>query len=297
MGNTAVRRRHAGFAAGLASLAMALGFTAIPADAAPRPKVDYVAVGDSYTAGTGAGPFQFSFPCDQTPGGYVDLVGAMGRVTLTTNAACHGALLTPHSVGIPSVQEQIQRLTDSLALSEGTELVSITAGANDVGVTGVLIACLTQLPEVCLLQVKEAETRFLELYLNLKEAYVDIQGSAPEATIAVLGYPRLFDPSRPFAGVDPAILRTISAAIDGLNTTIARAVEDSETNAVFIDVNRRFAGHEVNSEEPWIFFSPPTISDGNLVFDDRNFHPTPAGHQAYASALISTIKPAQLVRP
>jgi hypothetical protein len=97
-----VRRRHSTFAAGLASMAMVLGLAAIPAGAAPQPReVDYVALGDSYTAGTGAvsridnifPPFVPTPPCTQTEGGYVDLVDTVDAVDLEDNAACHGALI------------------------------------------------------------------------------------------------------------------------------------------------------------------------------------------------------------
>src|SRR6476620_1534055 len=77
MKRSAARRRYKAFASGLASMAIALGLAAIPAQAAtPQRDVDYVALGDSYTAGTGAdtsGLFVPTPPCTQTAGGYVDI--------------------------------------------------------------------------------------------------------------------------------------------------------------------------------------------------------------------------------
>jgi lysophospholipase L1-like esterase len=298
-----VRRRHSAFAAGLATVAMALGFTAIPADAAPPPpRVDLVAIGDSYTAGTGAGTFPALTPCIQTPNGYVDLVGKTGRISLAANAACHGALLTqdsdiPHDPRIPSVEQQIDFLITSGALTANTELVSVTAGANDVGVTGILVTCLTQLPQACLAAVQAAAAIFPSMQADLVTAYRRIHDAAPNAEIVVPGYPRLVDPTIPFGQVDPAVLNAIDTAVDTLNSSIRAAVNASGTGATFVDVRERFVGHEVNSSDPWIFFTAPTItSGGTLVFDPRNFHPTPAGHRAYASALLAAVKPGQLVR-
>ncbi|HYH77932.1 MAG TPA: SGNH/GDSL hydrolase family protein, partial [Arthrobacter sp.] len=125
---SAGRRRRSALAAGLASLAMALGFTAIPAEASASPPkdVDYVAVGDSYSAGTGAGDFLPHPGCIQTKGGYVDLVGATSPVNLVKKAACHGAVLTKSSprydtvIIIPTVEEQIASLIADGKLSRDT---------------------------------------------------------------------------------------------------------------------------------------------------------------------------------
>ena len=300
MENRAVRRRRSALAAFLATLVMALGFTAVPADAAPRRQVDYVALGDSYTAGTGAGAFPSASDCIRTAGGYVDVVAKTGRVDLTANAACHGALLSegstiPHDPDIPSVALQIKSL-ESHDLTSDTELVSITAGANDVGVTGVLVDCLTQLPQECLSAIQESATRFPSMQEDLVTALLAVRAAAPNAKIVVLGYPRLFDPALPFAQIDPAVLGAIDIAVGALNSSIQAAVGASGTGALFVDVQYRFVGHEVNSNDPWIFFTAPTISNGGLVFDDRNFHPNKEGHRDYASALLEAAKPAQLVR-
>ncbi len=136
MGEQTSRRRHAGFAAGLASLAMALGFTALPADAAPS-RIDYVALGDSYPAGTGAGAAERppGLDCWQSHPGYVDFLRRTRDVRLRANAACHGAVLSELSptydreIYTPTVREQIEFLVRSRALSPETELVTITAGA------------------------------------------------------------------------------------------------------------------------------------------------------------------------
>jgi lysophospholipase L1-like esterase len=301
MGIAPVRRRQSAFAAGLVTLAMALGFTAIPAGAAPPRDVDYVALGDSYTAGTGAGEFPDLSPCIQTPGGYVDTVDKARLVNLTANAACHGALLAqdstiPHDPTIPSVNEQIDSLINAGVLTPDTELVSITTGANDVGVTGVLVTCLTQ-PQDCLTAVQSSIAAFPYMQTDLIAALQRIRAAAPDARIVVLGYPRLFDPALPFGNVDPLLLVAINAAVDALNTAIEAAVIASGTGAIFVDVTDRFVGHEVNSSDPWIFFTAPTVTPDGLVFDPRNFHPTLEGHRAYASALLAAAKPGALARP
>ena len=51
----------------------------------------------------------------------------------------------------------------------------------------------------------------------------------------------------------------------------------------FVDVTKRFDGHGVNSDEPWILGPGPA-----------SFHPNPDGYEAYTAALTSQIVPARL---
>lgn len=309
MTNPTGRRRLPAFAAGLATLAMALGFTAIPAGAAPPPKdVDYVAVGDSYTAGTGSlvgtdSPLVFTtpLPCLQThPFGYADLVGATSPVNLVQNAACHGAVLTTSSprydpvIIIPTVEEQIASLIASGQLSRDTELVSLTAGANDAGVNAVIPACAASTEEVCKQAVASSIKSMPSVGANLTRALAAIHRAAPNAKIAVLGYPRLFDPTSPAAVIPPTHQTLVNQGSALLNATIATAVATSNifyrANAQYIDVTARFRGHEVNSAAPWI------VLNATNPADPRNFHPNKAGHQAYADALVSAVHLPELAR-
>ncbi|MDQ0730991.1 SGNH/GDSL hydrolase family protein [Arthrobacter sp. B1I2] len=301
MGIAALRRRIPAFAAGLASLAIALGAAAIPAEAAPQARdVDYVALGDSYTAGIGAGPYDATETCIQTSGGYVDMVGKTGRVDLLVNAACSGAELAG---GPTSVAAQLSDPKTLAALSDA-ELVSITAGANDLGFAQIIGICATLSPTDCENAVRAAtsEASLHALTLALAGTYKAIQAAAPDAKIVVLGYPLLFDTT------DPAVTLPIPLASQKLinfgTIAINGAIEDAVsfannkygTNAVYVDVTNRFAGHEVNSGDPWIFFAAYVNATGTVQLDPRSFHPNEDGHRAYASALLASVKLGQLVR-
>ncbi|TLM84457.1 SGNH/GDSL hydrolase family protein [Pseudarthrobacter sp. NamE2] len=303
MGNTGLRRWHAAFAAGLAALAMTLGLTTAPASAYPPSDVDYVALGDSYTAGTGADaparPFVFDPPCDQTPNGYVDHVDAVDPVHLVLNSACHGALLREKAQpgNVPSVQDQITQLISSGALSRDTELVSMTAGANDVGVNVVLFQCATSTTSACSQAVSSAIAAMPAVGAGLVHAFKVIHRHAPYAKIVVLGYPRLLNPAFP-APMSPDNLRLVNQGTALLNATIASAAATARllygAKVQYVDVTGRFAGHEVNTPQPWIFFAATQdLATGTVHFDPRSFHPNQAGHQAYADALISAVRPAR----
>lgn len=297
------RRRIPALVGGLAIAALTLGFTAAPATAAPPPPVKYVALGDSYTAGTGADGLYWpqGETCWQSDGGYVDLVAATGRVNLVANAACHGAFLDLAAGAVP-VSQQLAGLVPG-ALNGTTDLVSITAGALDAGSGVALQACSTPSTQLCAEKVAGAiqDLQSGALLGGLVLTYQAIQAAAPNATIAVPGYPRLFDPAQGdivvngVAVVPVANQILVNQAIDAVNATIAKAVKASGTNAIFIDVTKRFLGHAVNSGIPWlVLYLAPVLP--NTVLPDANFHPNDAGHQAYASALLSTVKPAQLAK-
>lgn len=279
---------------------MASGLAAIPAEAAPAPKVDYVALGDSYTAGTGAGTYDDTKTCIQTSGGYVDIVAKTGRVDLLVNAACSGAEL---SGGPTSVAAQLSDPKTRAALADA-ELVSITAGANDLGFAQIIGICATLSPTDCRNAVTAAtsEASLGALTLALAETYQAIQAAAPHATIVVLGYPPLFnttDPTipLPIPLTSQELINLGTLAINGaIKDAVNLASENYGTNVVYVDVTDRFAGHEINSGDPWIFFAASVDSTGTVQLDPRSFHPNKAGHRAYASALLASVRLGQLVR-
>ncbi|MFF1831680.1 SGNH/GDSL hydrolase family protein [Paenarthrobacter sp. NPDC058040] len=300
MANHHGRRRYAAFAGILATLALIVGSAAAPAAAAPPPPISYVALGDSYAAGTGAGGLYKppGVACWQSHPGYVDDVANTGRVELAVNLACHGALLfndpanpSPFYNGAPTVQEQI--IAGQSAL-QTAGLVSITAGAVDAGSLLALSACASPDTSVCAATVARIRANVGSLVPALAASYAGVRAAAPSATIAVLGYPRLFDPSRGdvtaggVAVVPVANQVQVNLAVDSLNAAIAQAVGLSGPKVQFVDVTKRFLGHAVNSgADAWLVL---------LLLNplpDANFHPNVAGHQAYAAALLSTAKPAR----
>ncbi|KIS26246.1 hypothetical protein TV39_16510 [Arthrobacter sp. SPG23] len=298
MSDRTLRRRQAAFAAGLATLALAMGTSAGPAGAAPAGELDYIAVGDSYTAGTGAGAATkpAGTTCWQSSPGYVGDVDKTGRVSLVVNAACHGALLFSGDDPLQkqiSVETQLTGLVAAQKLNPSTGIVTITAGANDAGVSQVLGACAAYGVEVCAGAVASSEGGMSQVGEALAYIYGQIHAAAPSAKVAVLGYPRLFEPAdgNPYFSADEQ--RLINQATDKLNAAIATAVSNANAfgaNAQFVDVTARFAGHAVNSADPWIAY------DGGNPLADSNFHPTPTGHRAYATAVMSEVKPGTLAR-
>ena len=111
----------------LVTIVMALaGFVtagALPAVAAPS-TFPYVALGDSYAAGTASQQGR----CPHGPVNYPALLGS-GRIVLTDNVACSGAKI---QAGSNPLGTQLSALNGS-----GTRLVTLTVGAANLGLSGV----------------------------------------------------------------------------------------------------------------------------------------------------------------
>ena len=262
------------FVARLVTMLIALaGFVtvgALPAAAGNSGTVQYVALGDSYAAGQGGGDY-VDEECLESPNGYPYRLDAKMRIDLRVNAACTGA----------STSEVIS--TQLSELNEDTGLVTLTVGAADLDLSGVLAACTAVPPVDCQNAIADAVGGLAGLGDSLSKLYTLVDDAAPNALIVVTGYPYLFEivPGDPTA----ALKEQINNAIRLLNNTIQRAVSTApaDVNIVYVDVTVKFAGHGIGSEEPFI------NSDG-----DDAYHPNAAGYRAYAKAIFAAIRSAWL---
>jgi len=235
----------------------------LPATAALPTSVDqYVALGDSFAAGQGAGPYLNA--CRQSNNGYPALLGAVTGVNLLRNATCSGAT----TVNVNATQLS--------SLNRETTLVTLTVGGNDLNAVRVAGTCIA-LPFACKASVNAALNRLPALAVSLTNTYARIAAAAPNAQILVTGYPLLFKtPVNDFFDS----ITTLNAGMTALNATIQGAVGMAGTNFHFVDVASAFAGHGIGSADPWI------RSGGADAL-----HPNAAGYIAYKNALQAVLSP------
>jgi lysophospholipase L1-like esterase len=211
---------------------------AAPAAAAPATTVDYVALGDSYAAGTGAGAE--STACRVTDGAYPKLWAATDKVDLTF-AACSGA----DTAGV---------LRDQLGgLGADTDLVSITVGANDLRLVDTLRACAAApQSQACTDALAAIPVALSAIPTNVGALLTAVHGKAPAAKIVVTGYPVPFaDVAEcPQLPLGPALREAGNTAIAGLNRALEATARAAA--AVFVDVNRAFTGHAQCTAAPWL---------------------------------------------
>jgi lysophospholipase L1-like esterase len=247
------------FVIGTAALALALaaGITGagIPAKAAPV--VNYVALGDSYSSGVGAGSESGS--CDQSPNAYPARWAAANSPASFTFAACSDATTSDVISGQLS------------SLSSSTTLVSITIGGNDVGFSSIMETCVLESTSSCKSAVAAAE-QYASTTLpgKLAATLADIRSGAPYAKIIVLDYPDFYDLSAWFClGLSSADHQALDSGINDLDGVIqAAAVASGDT---FADVRSQFSGHELCDGSGWLHSVTLPIGD--------SYHPTATGQQ------------------
>jgi len=251
--------------AALTAFAAALIGTVIPANAATA--VHYVALGDSYSSGVGAGSTSGS--CSQSPNAYPSLWAAANSPASFTFAACSGA--TTSDV----ISSQLSSLNSS------TTLVSITIGGNDVGFSSIMETCVLGSTSSCESAVSSAET-----YANntlpgqLNTTLADIHSHAPNAKVVVLDYPVFYDTSVSVCiGLSSADHTAIDAGINDLDGVIKTAAANN--NATFADVRSQFSGHEICDSSAW-------LHSLNILDISESYHPTAAGQSGGYLPVFST---------
>jgi lysophospholipase L1-like esterase len=221
--------------------------------------VNYVALGDSYSSGLGAGDYGSSGDCYQSANAYSALWAQANDPASYVTEACAGA--TTSDV----ISSQLSALTDS------TTLVSITIGGNDVGFASVMETCVLESTSSCVAAIDQAESEMqTELPGNLATLFADISADAPSATVVVLDYPQLYDLSQSSSciGLSTTDRTDLNQAANELDGTIETAADNA--GDVFADVRSAFTGHQICDSDSWL----------NSVdwFDiEASYHPTAQG--------------------
>jgi lysophospholipase L1-like esterase len=227
-----------------------------PAPFAP----EYVALGDSYASGAGAGSY-VDGSCRRSANAYPALRGK--EFPSFKFVACSGATTK-------SLRSQLRALTPA------TTLVTITVGGNDLGFVDVMTTCTLNGDSSCEKRVGKARdfTRD-QLPARLDATYATIKEAAPSAQLVVLGYPRLFTPDDECRTLSVRKRQALNDAADELSGVISEAA--SRAGARYVDVRQAFADHGVCADEPWINALVSPTGD--------SYHPNEAGQAAYFAAL------------
>ena len=154
---------------------------AAPASAAGA-AVNYVALGDSYSSGVGAGDYlSGSGSCERSAQAYPEQWADAHPPASFVSVACAGAT----TAGVLSGQVS--------ALRASTTLVSITIGGNDAGFSSVMQTCALRTTSSCLQAIAAAESFVArQLPARLDTTLAVISAHAPSAKVVVLGYPDLY---------------------------------------------------------------------------------------------------------
>lgn len=254
--------RTTALAVGFAVLMLLLAAAAAIAD-------NYVALGDSYSSGVGTKSF-YETTCKRSEYAYPRLIARDRAGTSLTFRACSGA--TTSSV----TSEQLG------SLSSATNIVTITVGGNDAGFGPIVSSCALPWPWSCEGELTEAE-RFVTTTLpgRLGTLYGAIRSRAPNATVIVLDYPRLFmgvdcNAGTFFSSTEMTRMNHIADLIKTVTQERATAA-----GAVFKDAIPPFVGHAICSESEWL--------NGLSNPVEESFHPNRTGHSSGYEPLVRSV--------
>lgn len=222
----------------------------------------YVALGDSYSAGVGTRDRQDS--CYRSPYGYPALVAGHYGLSLDYQA-CQGA--TTADVRTDQVP----------ALSARTTAVSMTIGGNDAGFTSVIVECaLPSWVSDCAGKVDDG----LSVVTNKLPGRYDtlfaaIRAKAPHARVVIGDYPLIFQGQDCNAGTffspdDESRINSATGTLDKLIRSKAAAYGFG-----FVEARPAFTGHAVCDDVEWI--------NGLSYPLTESYHPNRYGNAGYAA--------------
>ncbi|MEJ7833188.1 MAG: SGNH/GDSL hydrolase family protein [Nocardioides sp.] len=251
----------------LASVATFLAPTPAAQAAAPS----YVALGDSYSSGTGTRSYiSDGTSCQRSTYAYPSLIAAQRGYALNFRA-CSGAT-------IPDVTN-----TQLSALSGTTNYVTISVGGNDAGFGNVLTECAKPWWASDCNKAIDGAQSFINNTLpgRLNTLYSSIRSRASTAKVVVVGYPRVFNGEDCNAGTyfSPAEETRLNQTADLLNGKLSAAA--GARSFSFANPTSRFVGHAVCDSTEWLNgLSSPT---------SESYHPNRLGHSSGYTPVVSPL--------
>jgi len=251
----------------LVCAAVACG-TAAPAATATR----YVALGDSYSSGTGTRTY-YDSTCQRSVYAYPYLVHQAHSAWTFVDAACSGA----------KTGDILN--TQAASLNSSTNWVTYTIGGNDAGFSSVITECAQPWwSSDCDGAIDNAQsyiTNTLPGRLDLVNN--KIKSLAPAAKVIVLDYPHLFmgEDCNAATWFSPDEETRLNQTADMLKSKLQAAATRAGTNFIFKDVIPPFVGHAICDSTEWLNgLSNPT---------SESYHPNTLGHKSGYTPVVRSV--------
>lgn len=269
-----------------ALLAVALALTASAARAA-----NYVALGDSYTAGPLIPNPVLPLGCLKSSNNYPRLAAPSIGLTLR-DASCSGAK-TDHMTNPQNVDPDGPNPPQFNSLDATTTVVSVTIGGNDIGFSEVAQGCITVNPFSTPCKDKytaggkdQLAERIAATAPKVAAVLQGIHTRSPSAEVFVLNYPAIFPetgfgcwPQMPIGFGDVPYLRSTEQKLNAMLATQAAA-----NGATLVDWYKASIGHDAckGSSTRWV----EPLVPGELA---APIHPNKAGMQGAANVLVAAV--------
>jgi lysophospholipase L1-like esterase len=234
--------------------------------ASPAWATKYVALGDSYSSGTGTRTY-YDSGCQRSVYAYPYLLRNAHPTWTFVHAACSGA----------KTADVIN--TQSASLTADTNWVSYTIGGNDAGFSSVITECAQpSWSSNCNGAIDGAQS-YIQNTLPGRLDLVNntIKSRSPNAKVIVLDYPRIFNGTdcNAFTWFSSAEMTRLNQTADMLKNVTSAAATRAGSNFVFRDVITPFIGHAVcdgggASSTEWINGLSNPVGE--------SYHPKVSGH-------------------
>lgn len=256
----------------------------------------YVALGDSYTAAPYVFLTDVANGCLRSNGNYPALLAKRLGVAQHVDVSCSGAT----SKDLTTRQRTFQRQSvpaQLAAVTTDTDLVTLGIGGNDLGLFGSLVGtCPISGPKGGLFTApkgircgqvdrRTASAAVLRIGKLIRADLAEVHRRAPDATVVLVGYPRIVSPSRTCPATLP-VARRDTFALDAVTRALSRQMRAAarQTGSVFVDLYAASKGHDACAgKQAWV----------NGVHTDTNraaaLHPFAAEQQAVARLVAKAV--------
>lgn len=299
--------------------------------------IDAVGLGDSYSSGEGVNPYDqgtdvdaplpggtamnqchrsaFAYSRHMTPVGYPEplaRIASAGPPTTFSLVACASAITkNVNTNGYAQYNEGATQLNQGKVTS-ATDLVVLTLGGNDINFSEVVtlcgeFACLDGNHSLDGRPVMDwVSDRITELPAKLVETLGQVKAAAPNATVVLMGYPRLFPATAseqscpsliPFGGGEMPAMNTAANNLDAAMRSAA-----AQAGVHYVSSINTWAGHEVcGVQGAWLNGTTmPALNDWfrKQWVGTGSFHPNKTGQiTGYTGQLDSFLKRASETLP
>ncbi len=248
-------------------------------------EIDYVALGDSYSAGPLVTTVR-SDPsgCVRSTDNYPAFLAGWLAVETYRDVTCSAADTADlrgrqQVIGGESVAPQLD------ALSDETDLVTLGIGGNDFGIFSSLVGCAPGDARACPPGLQQRLLRDAgRVEARVARAVRQVSERAPEAEVYVVGYPQVL-PARTAAApcrCREGQLETAASVAQRLNDSLRAGAESA--GASYVDLDEASEGHDVCAgPDAWI--NGPEMRLGIAA----PFHPLLAGMRGVAEEVFGTI--------
>jgi lysophospholipase L1-like esterase len=244
--------------------------------------IDYVAMGDSFSAGPFIGtmrtdPEGCARSRDNYPAFLADWLDVASYTDVTCSAATTADLYAPMTLfNGGTTTPQID------AVSADTDLVTIGIGGNDFGIYDSLITC--QQPGLAVCAVDALRTDARKVAGRIEQAVRRITKVAPDAQVYVVGYPDILptEGTCRAVGASADVLGPVTEVAGLLNASLRKGAEAA--GASYVDMEAVSEGHDVCAKgRAWI--NGPRFRAGIAA----PFHPKINGMRAVATEVFRQI--------